>query len=766
MSKRVVVGASQYLAPIDYERFGLLPQQALDAVISDALGWPAHWAAFTVAKKSSQEVNVSPGRFYDGDVVYEADDIEAVNLTTYFPTATSDEKFLALILRGDAEDDIEQRAFETSEDPETSEPVANPTPVVRKRVVKIVVQQGLAAPPPALYPTIAATDACLAFVRCTFAGIQDIIPGAAWRVKSVFELDNRIAGLELVTEQTRLRTDTLETGMANVNAAVADLAKRIPRAEIIREVRRDVAALRRRGDVPEGARTAYYDPALLMDFWDPAHAQWNARIDEGIQFPFANAREARLEVTNEDDPRLRFHGRRMVPAYTTVKRIANEGGTDTRLISQSTHVEIDAIQRSVSRTRTDYGPTINVCENSAEWGKYNAELESGKTFSKNGETFVATKVGEQTGQDNTHTVFAVRSVKTVSYSETYWDFQSKTVGLNGSVYGQTFLVDQPIICPSIELEFSAIGADGAVRVLFCETDETGAPLIGEIIAVAALERNQLRVGWNEFKPDLTFFAPGKRFAWYVVTTGNHQLRGSNDNRYTGGTSFRLSDGVWAQGDLFFDFNFRINGCRFTNSRTVVEFKDMTLTGGMTQFKLLYPNWVPDGTALAWEIQPVAAGGDAPWSKLAPGVEDNPLAGLPAQVRLRCTMLATQDLAPMIELGAEAVYEAARIGQAFQAVSDSLALGLTTTSVETVNVVDDFNPSIHTFAPRIMAGSSATLIAPDTTTIEVDTDKPSRRTFTSRYTVPAGTSVLRDVPTGATSIITDPFFVQNTAIFAL
>jgi hypothetical protein len=766
MSKRIVIGEAEFLEPVDYERMGLYPQEALDAVVGDVIAYPAHWAGFTVARKSAQEVTVSPGRYFAGSMVFESELIQTLNLTVYLPLAASDEKWVALIARDILRTVQEDRAFETSEDPELSIPVNIPTPTVEARSVDVVVQQGTAAPGPTPQPTIAATDACIAFVRLTTQGVQDIVPGEAWRAESLFEVEGRVTVLELRFEGIVSRTEVLETGMTNVNSAVDELRRGMIRPEIFRQVRRDVAAIRRQVNVPEGARSDWYDPGLLIDQWDPTHASWLARIDEGIQFPFSSILQARLEVQNEDDPRVMFAGRRMVPAWDKVKRIANEGGKATRLISQLVHTDVIATKRTVKRTKVSYGPTVNVCENAAEWSKYAPQLQAGATFAKDGETIQSIGFVQDNGNGAAgHNVYAVRTVKKSTTTKTYWDYNPISVGLNGSVYGQTFLVDQPLISPSIELEFAKVGTDGDVHVFFCSTDDTGAPIISDVIAEATLTHAQLKVGWNEFVADLTFFEPGNRYAWFVVTNGNHTLLGTDTNAFTGGTSFRFTDGAWAQGDLTFDFNFRINGCRFRNARTVIDFKPMSLPEGMTQFSLLYPNWEPDGTTISWEFQPVFGGQNVPWAKLEAVAGANPLVGLPAQVNLRATFLTTPDLAPMIELSADAVSKTARVRNTFLAPSDPINFGLTTTTVETYTVIDDFNPAVHMFTPRIMIGNGPALVVPDSSTTVIDADKPTRRAILSIYTVPAGTQIVRNAPGGSTTNIVDVFFVQNTALFA-
>lgn len=766
MSKRMLFAHAEIAKPADFGKISKFAQDTSDQIVGDTIGYPAHWSAFTVSVKSAQEVRVSPGRYHAGEIVYASDEAIDVNLQAYLPIAASDEHWVALILRGRTETLNEAHPFaDAGQDVETGAVVVRQTPKVEARTLSIVVQQSNAAPAPAQRPTIAETDACIAFVRLTTTGIQTIEPGEGWRAQSLYEVEGRVTRIELAQEAIAARTNTLETGMSNANAAIDELRAAQIRPEIWRQVRRDVAAMRRQVNVPEGARSDWYDPGLLLDQWDTTHPLWLARVDEGIQAAFAQVRTNRLELVNEDDPRIAFAGRRMVPAWTRAKRIFNEGGRKTRLISQLTHTEIETIQRSVARSRVDYGPTIHACENKEEWARFQPELHAKATFQRAGETWESLGIVLNDGLAG-HQVYAARTKKTVHWTETYWEYQSKKVGLNGSVFGQSFLVDQPLICPEVELEFARVGPDGAVTVFFCEADETGAPRIADVVASARVEHAALRVGWVSFKPDLTNFDPGKRYAWFTVTTGNHTLYGSEGNKFSSGTSFRLSDGAWAQGDLEFDFNFRIYGCRFTNTRTVVEFKAMDLPDGMTQFKLLYPNWMPKGTAITWEVQPVFGGESAPWATLDPKVQGNPLVGLPSRVNLRATLLATPDLAPMIELSADAIYEAARTRADWRAVSKAINLGLTTTTIQTLNVIDDFDPALHTFSPRILAGASATLIVPDVSTTMVDPDRPARRAILSTYTVPAGTSVVRNAPGGNTTNVVTGFFGQNTALFAL
>jgi hypothetical protein len=765
MSKRLLTAEAEILEPADFDNLTLFPQQAVDSLIEDAIAYPAHWARFTVsADENAQVVSIAPGRYHADRLVYELETPLDLNLQVYLPLVVSDEKWVALLLRGTVEELDAQRPFkDLAEDADDASVVMRSTPTVERRRVGITVQQAVASPAPALLPVVADTDCCIAFVRLTTSGVQEIVPSESSRVKSLYEVEGRVTTLEVNLAALFRRTTTLETDLANANGEINLLKAAMIRPQILRQMRRDIAALRRDGKVPAGARSDWYDPGLLYDQWDQNHAQARFRVDEGIHHPYANQKEAQLQLVTEDDPRIRFSGRRMMPAWTEVTRVQNWGTGATRDVSQAVHTQVDAVRRDVARSAIEYGPTIHICENMAEWSRYSPLLHAQQKFTKDGETFEVLGVSADNTATwgNGHNWYGVRTVKTVEVIDTYWDMVTTDVGVNGSVYGETFLISQPTICTSIDIDLSRVGDDGDIHLFLCETDAVGQPVIEKVLANTTKLHATLGLGSNKFDLLPTYLTPGRRYAWFVVTVGNHQLRGTNGNAFTGGTSFRLGDGVWAQGDFEFDLNFRINAARFANSRTVIQFQPLTLENGMTEIKLLMANWRPEGTGLAWEIR---TEDELPWTPMD-ALVDNPLGGLPSLVQLRCTMLATADLAPMIVMDAFAISRTARPAPEMRAVSKAINLGLTATTIQTLTTIDDFDPAVQAFSPRVMSGVSQTLIAPDVSTTTIDPDRPERREILSTYTVPAG-SVVRNAPGLATSNIVETAFIENTALFAL
>ncbi|MGP4666728.1 hypothetical protein [Agrobacterium pusense] len=167
--KRTSFAEAEIADHADFEAIGLQAQAAIDGLWLDAIGYPAHWAAFTVARKSAQEITVSAGRYVAGEIVYAHEAPKDVNLQIHIPVAASDQRWVAILLRGKEVTDAANRPFETSDDPETSVIVNRTTPKTIRRVVELIVQPGEANPVPAK-PVVASTDACIAFVLLKSTG--------------------------------------------------------------------------------------------------------------------------------------------------------------------------------------------------------------------------------------------------------------------------------------------------------------------------------------------------------------------------------------------------------------------------------------------------------------------------------------------------------------------------------------------------------------------------------------------------------------------
>lgn len=753
----VVFNEAEVAEPNDFTNIGLNARDSEDALNSGAIDYPAHWADFTVSNQNALELTVSPGTVFSAGKLYRNAAPTTINIQTYLPFIEGDRKFLAILADGAVATTNEERLFET--DAETEETVAQQAPKLERRRIDFTIEFGAASPTP-LKPEVPANRCCVAYIELSTIGIAAIEPNHAARVKTLYEHEGRLAGVEAEIGGISASVRTIRTDIANIQARLGD----IPSPTIIRQMKRSIAQLLEQSSVPAEAVAYDYDPGLVGDKWDHAHPSWLARIREGVRFAYAAQRDMQLALIDEDAPSIKKSGNLLLPAWTEETRIEVAGDSGSVNISAAVHTVVDAIQKTLSRTVTEYGSTISVCENSAEWGRYVLGLAVGALFTRDGETFEVVSI-DANAEWAGHRHLGVRRVIKRTVQETYWEFVTSMVGLNGSIHGQTWLNTQPSVLTSVELHFTLAAAAGPVHLLICETLENGAPNFKAVIARVEKAAQDLATGWVRFELAPTLLDGGKRYAFVTVTTGNHALATVSGNAYAQGSRFVASDGRWSQLSIDSDFAFRLNCARFAATRTVVDFQPLTLEDGMTEIRLLTAGWEPGGCRLVWEIK-VPSIPDAQWRALtadnADGADD--LNGLPALVQLRAVFMGTKDLQPALLLDAFARGMSFRARGDFFAVGSVIDFGVATTTVQTESVIDGFDAAKHTAAPELIVG--ATVYLPAVTTV---TDEPSangnRRRILATFITPSTTNA-RYALAMTTSEATSAPFLQNRAVYAL
>lgn len=778
MTKQLLFNEAEIAEPADFSTIGAHAREGLDNLNSGAIAYPRHWAEFTVSSPTGTTIQVAPGRFFTSSIVYDLDEPMGLSMTPHLPLVVGDQRYVAILARGVSETVDANRLIEV--DAQTGATVSVSAPKTAVRRVDLVIQQGIASPTP-LRPVIAANDCCICFVLLGSTGILQIESAQDWRVKTLYEVEGRVTVLEGQMVIAFQSVRTLQTDLAALEARLS----RIPRPEVIAQLQRDAARTRRLLGLPDEARAYFYDPGLVRDQWDLAHPNWLARVREGIRFSFAAERDDRLELMNEADPNIRITEDVMLPVWTEVERIVVDGSGSFKNISQQVHTVTTAIQRSVSRSSIEYGPTIAVCENIAEWSQVGAQ-RIGEQFQVAGETFQNLGVINsntpqvdlsviqtwnptvtQEGVVNWNTLpqaaghinYAVQQVIQTNWTETYWDYVTETFGVNGSVYAQSWLNAQGLVMTSIDVRFTRVGTTGDVHLALCETDATGAPTLDRVIIRTTRAASGLAVGWQKFSFTPRYLPPGRRYAWIVITTGNHALATVTGSQFTQGTLFWSTDGAWFQGSPEEDFAFRVNAAQFSRNRTIVQFEPLTLDNGMTQIHLLYPDWVPPGCNIVWEVKP---SGSDDWSLLQPS-DTNPFTGLPALAQLRATFIGTPDLAPAMELSSKARGRSQRHRTDMVAVSKQLNFGFNTTAIVVETVVDAWQPAHNTIENRLIVGGS--VVTPTTTTTEPDITRPGRFTVKSEFTVTSTNNARLRVNLGTNSVLRIPF-IQNISLYAI
>ena len=759
---------AEIIQPKDWTAISQEARDHFDAIHQGAWGWPVHWARITVSKKAgnSTTVVVSDGEFHTGKPVYRIGDNVELDLQEYFGAlAGGDESWLALILRGTEETIEVQRPFETSDQPLIeSKPVQRGTVKYHTRKAEVIVQPGTIGPAPQPRPTIAETNCCVAFVRVNATGVQDIVVNQAARVKTVFEIEGRLTVVEGKVETLYQATQAIVTDLATVAAAV----ERMPDPRLIDQFARDISRTRQELQFPEEARNYWFDQALVKDLWDLQHPDSLVRVQEGLRFPYAAVRNSQLFIAQPDNPDIVvIGGKYVLPAYDEVMRIESPLGSGRVDISNTVHTIQTAHTGTTSTTSIRYGPTVKVCENTSGWNTADlADRRAGEIFAVSGKEYQSLGKTDNPWNNTTlgqngHAQYAVQNVIRDTIVSTYTYYTTETYGLNGALYAQTFLSSQMMVATRIDLYLTRVGSTGDITLALCEVLPDGTPHYDRIITQSVVEQADLRVNqWVPFVFDRpTLLEPGKRYAWFTVTTGNHQIAANSGNTFTGGTKFQCSDGIFSQGSTTEDFSFRLYAAKFKKSRVTIQMEPIELENGMTEIQLVYEGWEPAGTSRPWDIKPIGADEWVPMD----GRDPNPLTNLPPQCNLRCTLVGTQDVAPMLVMDTYSRVQTGRCRSDVRAVSDEIAFGYATSTIRVVMNVDAFDPNLHDYDPKIMVGGVT--IDPQGVTLTPDPTKPGRSQYAANFPLGAPATSARLRIEGTSTSVVAQAFVQDIQLNA-
>ncbi|WP_173087710.1 hypothetical protein [Devosia sp. 1635] len=760
--KRQIIRDDVYNSGEDHSAHGLNTIEAVGNLAADVAGYPHHYAAVTVSAPAATVVRINPGRLYAAGKVYDLDQPVDVDLQPRLTQVSGDTVWVALLLRGKV--DVIRQQRQVLIDADTEETDVQQVEVAEHFTMEGIVQAGIPGPTP-LKPTVAETECIVAWVLLSNASVAAIEMHPAHRVRSLYEVEGRLTILEFRFAELVQTVATLRTDLSAVAAAQRDAVRR----DVFAQALLDISALRRETRILENEPRAYlYDPGLVNDKWDTDHPMWVARVAEGIRFEFVQLRDDRLELYDAANSDIVVVDGMLLPRYEEVVKLSVEGGTQSKNMSQLVHTEVRAVQREVSRSSTSYGPIVTVCENTKDWERVGTAAKAGKKLAVKGETFKVVGLSTNTRSANWnadprsdgHKNYDVQKVSTTSWTETYWDYVSEEFGLNGSVYGQTWLNSQMQILTAIRLRFTRVGSSGDAHLVVCECSDDGEPELDKVIYRSTVLHANLAAGKVRFPLRPSLLEPGRRYAWFMVTTGNHQIAYVENNKFAEGSMFQMSDGAWAQGSITEDFEFDLMGAKFLSTRTKIEFQPLNLPGGMTYVRLITPGWAPEGTQALWQFK--LPGDDQPWRNITPENADT-LYAQPEGIRLRMVMVGTTDLSPALLLGATARSEVGRTQGLLRARTELIQFGVSTNRIVVDLMIDQWVDAQHTATVRLLIG--ATEYTATAVSIWQDPDKPKRRRLSAVFTgLPSTTSaivLLEGTKTGVDEWFGESLFVMAT-----
>ena len=753
MSERVNWENAERADRLDWTRMGEFSQNALDRLLEGAIAYPNHWARFLVAEKAGFTVTISPGEHYDSGVKYVLLESADEDLTSYRPIETGITKWVAILVGGQEVTIEEVRAIQT-EDVEGGGTVQRQTPKIKRREVTRGI---LPSDVTGSKPIIPVGACCIAMVLLSTTGVETIEPYGEHRVVPLHEIEQRLTAVEERVDRLRRDTDSIATDVSAIAAEVASM----PPVELHQQFGRQIARnMRELGRNPL-AGNFFFDGGLVDDFWDLEHPDSYIRIDHGLRFPFADRIDYQLRLADpsSSDFTVTATGA-LMPSYDEVVRIETSVGSNRQRIANIVHTETIATQHQQSHERLDYGPTEMVCENTLHWNTANLrDRQYNETFGVNGVEYRALGVSDiewnktETAQ-NGHLGFDVQTVHRTTWTTTYTTYHTETYGLNNAAFAQTFRTSQLFTGTGVEIHMTEVDTSQEVTITVGRTHPNGSPALNGMLGKGTVEGAELSLGWQNVPIEPTLISQ-ELMAWTLATAGNNEISKSDDNAFSNGSSFLITDGVYAQGSALEDFSFRVRGAKYHNTRTFIDFGDYGLADGIGGINLLLQGLVPSGTSREWMIKPDGATEWIPFDNRS----DHALSNLPSSVRLGCWFVGTKDLQPSILMNQTSRIRTFRLANYQSAVSKPLSLGFATETFNAGGFVDNFDPERG--APVISLYDGSTEIPADMQELPVqDPTKPSRYLIKAAWTLAAPISEVRIRFSGTKQSALDGWFWQD------
>lgn len=727
MTKIARIVANQNVTVGDYANLASFPRDALDVLVEAAVSGQLDscYSGATVAKTGTTQITVETPviLFKDGKIFTGSDTATQLNLLAHMPTS-GNRRIVAILLQAQTvNDDTQSRDFIVNGSvwPPSVDP--QQTATVEWRKASIAIQLGDQAPSP-VKPVVDSANTVIAWVTLSSTEIVSVEQSLDNRLPTLRSIAQRIGVLEDWKAETEPVIEGLKTDVSKLVASNHEKLSRSMQVYLLEQV----ARLFEQVGMPEGKSYSKTDHFLDVSDADLEHPQSVTKVEEGIRFADDNAATSTLALLTPSDTSIQTStGGMVLPRYTEKALISiTEKSTEHALAnggSQTINYEL----KTVSKTRIRYGDPFLVCTNSTWWqtGRYDSVAG---VFYKDGVEYNVEYAEQHPTGDPNHSYKRLRQIFIDTYEEPYWAATVVQASYTGQVAGNTFMMPRSGWVTGFNVYFSRVDAGGGdVRLALCEIFENGAPNYKACYAVTTVAAENLKIHPTptKFSIEPTFLEGGKRYGWFVITSGNHWLAMAEDNKYAQGSFFVSTDGIWSQGSISLDACFEVLVAEFAAPRVVVNLQGWNLSGGICGIDLLTKQVVPDGCSLSFEVQVGSV-----WHTLQEVASgSSPLYNLPANINARIVFLGTTELMPGIILNQSTVTVSRPRTNGVHITKARTAPGPVTEVIE-ILTLEHFDDTPHDLSCTLLTGSGFTTeISPTATTDEVMPDGSVRRVFT-------------------------------------
>lgn len=748
--KTARITANQNVTVTDYENLADFPRDALDTLIQSAISGQldACYSGATVAKTGTTQVTVeTPVILYkDGKLFTGSDNGTVLNLLAHMPTS-GNRRIVAILLQAQtATDATEPRDFIVNGSVWPPQVDPQPTATVEWRKASVAIQLGDQAPSPSR-PVVDSANTVIAYVTLSSTEIVNVEQNLPNRITTLRSLAARVGVLENWMDETKPVVEGLKTDVSKLVASNADKLSRDMQVYLLEQL----ARLFEQTGMPEGKSYSKTDHFLDDTDSDLENVQSLTKVEEGIRFADDNAATITLGLLTPSDTGIQAsQGGLVLPRYTESNLVSITEKSTEHALANGGSQTISYTLKTTSKTRIRYGDPFVVCTNATWWQTGRYDSVKGVFYKDGAEYNVEFSERHPSGNPN-HSFKRLRKIFIDVYEEPYWGATVVQASYTGQVAGNTFMMPRSGWVPAVNLMFSRVDAGGGdVRFALCEIFENGAPNYSACYATTTVAAADLKVYPNKtrFAIEPVFLEGGKRYGWFVITSGNHWLAMAEDNKYAQGSFFVSTDGLWSQGSISLDACFELMVAEFNAPRVTVNLQPWNLSGGICGIDLLNRQVVPDGCSISFEVQVGSV-----WhtlEQIASGA--SPLYNLPANINARMVLLGTTELMPGIDLSKSAVTVSRPRTNGVHITKPRVAPGPVTEIIE-ILVLEHYDEVNHDLSCVIQTGASFDTETPPTAVTDtVQPDGSIRRVFTWTLGVPV-TSWKRKTTYSTTSALT-------------
>ncbi len=681
MEKSVIYRDRQEFQATDANNTQAWMDEAQRNFIMDGITSQRQIVGLAVTVRSATEIDIAPGRLYDGTngKVFFLGTVFTASILAMLPL--QDFKWLAVSVYGQEEDtDIQPRDFLI--DLQTGQTQPEAVAMQRRRVIISHIAQGLESPTPER-PEPPTGYTLIAQVKLSPSGIEEIVLATSRQLPNLHQLTGRVTSVEGWIATTEPRIAHIVSDLAGLGEAVASRAS----ISHLRKLAQDMAAVKERLQIPEGAVFYGADHFLNEDESDPDAVGYSARIQEGVRAAFAAQDTVEMAMLNPVDPAAKVGSDGfLLPFYNEYTRLKMENKTGELTLNSYQYQTQAVVQRTMSRERVQYGETRLYSTGSEFWHSHQYDAASG-ILSVGGETWEVDPADRNIGTGGGTYTLRVREIWKSSYNETYWDVDPVDHTVNGSILAQTILMAQTGWMTSIDLYFTNVNPSGGLTLMLADAS-LGQPDLNNLILKMDFANGALNTGWCR----LTFTRPvfvesGRRYAIVLATGSQHRVGYTNGTEYTQGILLYAQDGAFFNEASDRDLMMRLQFAQFPTPRTVVQMEPLQLSGGIGDLDMLYEGVTPDGCELFFEYQVAGV-----WYPIKAKTAEN-LATQPALLPIRAVFVGTTDLMPGLKLPDSQVI-VSRVGTSFTHFSTTRTLGTASDNIVVRVLLEDFDETPH------------------------------------------------------------------------